>query len=134
MPGESLCNPYGIPLRDPLTAEETSNNFTLAISVTFTSIKEWLLSTTLLKKIKGGNTKIVQVNISAKAVSAIDSSLIAAKSDFATVKREYELSAELEAFDVTSQKLADFLLPSFHRYWEKGIQSPEEKEVIILTK
>lgn len=80
-----------------------------------------------LKNIREKNMKMVQVNISAKAVSAVDSSLIAAKSDFATVKHEYELSAELEAFDVTSQKLADFLLPSFHRYWENGIQPPEEK-------
>jgi hypothetical protein len=53
--------------------------------------------------------------------------LIAAKSDFTTVKSEYELLAELEAFDMTSQKLADFLLPSFHRYWEKGLQTSEEK-------
>ena len=52
---------------------------------------------------------------------------VSAKSDFATVENEYELSAELEAFDVTSQKLADFLLPSFHRYWEKGVQVPAEK-------
>ena len=41
---------------------------------------------------------------------------------------EYELSAELEAFDVASQKLANFLLPSFHRYWERGgTQAPVEK-------
>ncbi len=80
-----------------------------------------------LKRNKEKGMKMVQVNISAKAVSAIDSTLIAAKSDFATVKNEYELSAELEAFDVTSQKLADFLLPSFHRYWEKGVQAHEEK-------
>lgn len=82
-----------------------------------------------LKSKKKEGMKTVQVNISAKAVSALDSSLIAAKSDFATVKNEYELSAELEAFDVTSKKLADFLLPSFHRYWEKGVQAPEEKVV-----
>ena len=76
--------------------------------------------------------KMVQVNISVKAVSVIDSSLIAAKSDFANVKNKYELSAELEAFDMTSQKLVDFLLPSFHRFWEKGIQPPEEKAPDIL--
>lgn len=85
-----------------------------------------------LKKNKDEGMKMVQVNISAKAISAIDSSLIAAKSDFATVKNEYELSAELEAFDVTSKKLADFLLPSFHRYWEKGVQAPEEKIIDAL--
>ena len=71
--------------------------------------------------------KMVQVNISIKAVSILDSYLIAAKSDFATVKNEYELSAELEAFDVTSQKLADFLLPSLYSYWEKGMQTPIKK-------
>ena len=80
-----------------------------------------------LKKNKDRDMKMVQVNISAKAISAIDSSLIAAKSDFATVENEYELSAELEAFDVTSQKLADFLLPSFHRYWENGVQAPAKR-------
>jgi hypothetical protein len=80
-----------------------------------------------LKKNKDNDMKMVQVNISAKAISAIDSSLIAAKSDFATVENEYELSAELEAFDVTSQKLADFLLPSFYRYWENGVQAPAER-------
>ena len=60
---------------------------------------------TAISKLKRNNekegTKVVQVNISLKAVSGIDSSLIAAKSDFATVTNEYELSAELEAFDVT---------------------------------
>ena len=80
-----------------------------------------------LKKNKQTGIKMVQVNISVKAVSIVNSSLIAAKSDFATVKSEYELLAELEAFDMTSQKLADFLLPSFHRYWEKGLQASEEK-------
>ena len=80
-----------------------------------------------LEKNRGTNMKIVQVNISVKAVSVIDSSLIAAKSDFATVKHEYELSAELEAFDMTSEKLVDFLLPSFHRFWEKRIKPPQEK-------
>jgi hypothetical protein len=79
----------------------------------------------LKKKHKG--IKTVQVNISVKAVSTIDASLLAAKSDFATVKNEYELLAELEAFDVTSQKLADFLLPTFHRYWEEGVQAPVKK-------
>ncbi len=79
------------------------------------------------KKTKEKGIKMVQVNISVKAVSAIDSSLIAAKSDFATVKNEFELSAELEAFDVTSKKLADFLLPTFYRYWERGVQAPAKK-------
>ena len=80
-----------------------------------------------LKKNKDIKMKMVQVNISIKAVSILDSYLIAAKSDFSTVKNEYELSAELVAFDVTSQKLADFLLPSLYNYWEKGMQTPIKK-------
>ena len=85
---------------------------------------------TAVSKLKKNNDikmKMVQVNISIKAVSILDSYLIAAKSDFASVKNEYELSAELEAFDVTSQKLADFLLPSLYNYWEKGMQTPIKK-------
>lgn len=84
-----------------------------------------------LKKNNDKEMKMVQVNISVKAISAVDSSLIAAKSDFAAVKNEYELSAELEAFDVTSHKLAGFLLPSFHRYWEKGAQAPIKKSADV---
>ena len=85
-----------------------------------------------LKKNKDRKMKMVQVNINVKAVSAIDSYLIAAKSDFVTVKNEYELSAELEAFDLTSNKIASFLLPSFHRFWEKGKQAPTEKIPNVL--
>ena len=80
-----------------------------------------------LKINKQTGIKMVQVNISAKAVSIVDSFLIAAKSDFAIVKSEYELLAELEAFDTTSEKLADFLIPSLYRYWEKGVQASDQK-------
>jgi len=80
-----------------------------------------------LKINKVTGIKVVQVNISAKAVSMVDSFLIAAKSDFTIVKSENELLAELEAFDTTSEKLADFLLPSLYRYWEKGIQASDQK-------
>ena len=80
-----------------------------------------------LKINKQTGIKAVQVNISAKAISIDDSFLIAAKSDFAIVKGEYELLAELEAFDKTSQKLTDFLLPSLYRYWEKGLQASDQK-------
>ena len=80
-----------------------------------------------LKINKQTGIKAVQVNISAKAISIDDSFLIAAKSDFAIVKGEYELLAELEAFNKTSQKLADFLLPSLYRYWEKGLQASDQK-------
>ena len=73
------------------------------------------------------NVKTVQANINVKVVSTLESSLIAAKTDFSTIKHEQALQAELEAFDTASEKLADFLIPSFHRYWEKGIEAPVKK-------
>ena len=72
-------------------------------------------------------SKTVQANINVKVVSTLESSLIAAKTDFSTIKHEYALQAELEAFDNASEKLADFLIPSFHRYWEKGVEAPVKK-------
>jgi len=71
--------------------------------------------------------KTVQANINVKVVSTLEFSLIAAKTDFSTIKHEYALQAELEAFDNASEKLADFLIPSFHRYWEKGVEAPVKK-------
>jgi hypothetical protein len=71
--------------------------------------------------------KTVQANINVKVVSTLESSLIAAKTDFSTIKHEQALQAELEAFDNASEKLADFLIPSFHRYWEKGVEAPVKK-------
>jgi hypothetical protein len=68
--------------------------------------------------------KTVQANINVKVVSTLEPSLIAAKTDFSTIKHEHALQAELEAFDNASEKLADFLIPSFHRYWEKGVEAP----------
>lgn len=73
------------------------------------------------------NDNTVQANINVKVVSTLESSLIAAKTDFSTIKHEQALQAELEAFDNASKKLADFLVPSFHRYWEKGVEAPVKK-------
>ena len=78
-------------------------------------------------KTAGEEIKTVQANINVKVVSTLESSLIAAKTDFSTIKHEYALQAELEAFDNASEKLADFLIPSFHRYWEKGVEAPVKK-------
>jgi len=86
---------------------------------------------TAVSSLRGTNEKegikTVQANISVKVVSTLESSLIAAKAEFSTIKHEQALQAELEAFDVASKKLADFLIPSFHRYREKGIEAPVKK-------
>lgn len=86
---------------------------------------------TAVSSLRGENEvdhiKTVQANINVKVVSTLESSLIAAKTDFSTIKHEQALQAELEAFDIASKKLADFLIPSFHRYWEKGVEAPVKK-------
>ena len=71
--------------------------------------------------------KIVQANINVKVVSTLEASLIAAKTEFSTIKHEHALQAELEAFDNASKNLSDFLAPSFHRYREKGVEVPVKK-------
>ena len=76
---------------------------------------------------KSGDMKTVQANINVKVVSTLESLLIAAKTDFSTIKHEQALQAELEAFDIASKKIADFLIPSFYRYWEKGVELPVKK-------
>ena len=78
----------------------------------------------LLRGKEKNDIKTVQANINVKVVSTLESSLIAAKTDFSTTKHEQVLQAELEAFDIASKKLTDFLVPSFHRYWEKGVEVP----------
>ena len=86
---------------------------------------------TALSKLRGENSKdgikTVQANINVKVVSTLEASLIAAKTEFSTIKHEHALQAELEAFDNASKKLSDFLAPSFHRYREKGLEVPVKK-------
>ena len=72
-------------------------------------------------------SKMVQANINIKAVSTLESSLIAAKTEFSTIKHKEALQAELSAFDIASNKLSDFLVPTFHRYREKGVELPTKK-------
>lgn len=67
----------------------------------------------------------VQTNLSVRVVSALQSTIIAAKSDFATSGSNDLLAGELEAFGEVSQKVSDFLLSSINGYWEAGT-SPHE--------
>ncbi len=72
-------------------------------------------------------TKTVQANINVKVVSTLESSLIAAKAEFSTIRDEQAFWAEQKAFDIASKKLAGFLIPEFYRYWEKGAEAPVKK-------
>lgn len=61
----------------------------------------------------------VRANISLKAVSASQSVIIAAKSDFAVATGEDAITAEAAAFEEVSIKLSAFLLDSIRQFWEK---------------
>ncbi len=64
----------------------------------------------------------VQANLSVKAVSVIESKVIAAKSDFASARSIDPVEGELEAFEIVGKKMGTFLEDAIKRYWgpEKG--------------
>ncbi len=68
----------------------------------------------------------IQTNLSVRVVSALKSTMVAAKSDFATAQSDDLLAGELEAFGEVSRKISDFLLSSLNFYWEAKA-SPEQQ-------
>ena len=68
-------------------------------------------------QIESGESAI-QTTISVRVISALTSTVIAAKSDFATARNEDLLAGELDAFGDASRKLSGFLLKSLNRYWK----------------
>ena len=72
--------------------------------------------------------QFVRVAISIKAVSSHHSTLIAAKSDFATVTGNEVLASELEAFHRAGKKLTRFLVPVIQKHWETVNKKKEVKE------
>jgi hypothetical protein len=67
----------------------------------------------------------VQANLTLRAVSTTQSTVIAARSDFASVEAEEEFKGELQAFEVVGKKMAVFFLDSMKRYWEPKTVSPD---------
>lgn len=61
--------------------------------------------------------KNIQANLSLKVVSTNRASVIAAKSDFASIKTTQELKGELQAFELASEKLSGFLVDAVRRFW-----------------
>ena len=70
----------------------------------------------------------VQANLTLRAVSTTQATVIAARSDFASVEAEEEFKGELQAFEVVGKKMAVFFLDSMKRYWEPKTQSIETIE------
>ena len=60
----------------------------------------------------------VQANLTLRAVSTIQSTVIAARSDFTSVEAEDEFKGELQAFEVVGKKMAVFFLDAVKRFWE----------------
>jgi len=80
------------------------------------------VSNRLENQIESGESAI-QTTISVRVISALTSTVIAAKSDFASARNEDLLAGELEAFGDASRKLSQFLLRSLNRYWEASSAS-----------
>lgn len=75
------------------------------------------VSSRLENQIESGESAI-QTTISVRVISVLASTVIAAKSDFATARNEDLFVSELEAFGDASRKLSKFLLNSLNRYWK----------------
>ena len=67
----------------------------------------------------------VQSNLTLRAVSTTQATVIAARSDFASVEAEEEFKGELQAFEVVGKKMAVFFLDAMKRYWEPKPSSPD---------
>ena len=70
----------------------------------------------------------VRVAISIKAVSSHQSTLIAAKSDFATATGNKVLASERKAFHRAGKKLTEFLIPAIQNHWEAVNEKKEVKQ------
>ncbi|QPJ64981.1 MAG: hypothetical protein G3M78_06100 [Candidatus Nitrohelix vancouverensis] len=66
--------------------------------------------------------KTIRSNISVKIVSALQSSLITAHSEFAIANNPDELVGEIEAFDASASKMAQSIWPAITRFWEEGLK------------
>lgn len=69
---------------------------------------------------EGTGAKPVQVSISLKAISALRSKVVAAKTDSMAIKKGQMGEAEAEAYDKVSRKLGEFFLTSVQRFWGVG--------------
>lgn len=75
------------------------------------------VSSRLENQIESGES-VIQTTISVRVISALTSTVIAAKSDNATARNADLLAGELAAFGDASRKLSQFLLSSLDRYWK----------------
>lgn len=89
-------------------------------------------NSSLLKAGIDGGENIIQASISLRVVSVMKSTIVSAKSDFATAEDIDPMKAEMQAFANVSAKLLTFLQPSIERYWEKGSVAQTEPEAPLV--
>ena len=92
-----------------------------------------IVGTAVTTRLGGKNAEgltTVQANLTLRAVSTTQSTVIAARSDFATVEAEEEFKGELQAFEVVGKKMAVFFLDSMKRYWEPKSQADGTGEIV----
>lgn len=80
-----------------------------------------IVGTAVTTRLSGKNAEgmtTVQANLTLRAVSTTQATVIAARSDFASVEAEEEFKGELQAFEVVGKNMAVFFLDSMKRYWE----------------
>ncbi len=80
-----------------------------------------IVGTAVTTRLGGKNAEgltTVQANLTLRAVSTTQATVIAARSDFASVEAEEEFKGELQAFEVVGKNMAVFFLDSMKRYWE----------------
>lgn len=73
---------------------------------------------------KDGEPVNIQANLSLRAVSTLQSVVIAARSDFATAQGEDDFKGELKAFDMVGKKMSSILVESIRRYWKPKPKLP----------
>ncbi len=72
--------------------------------------------------------KTVQVSLSLKAISALESKVVAAKSQFATARAIEVRQAESEAYAQAGGKLSGFFLSSIRSFWKPKVAKPAPSE------
>ena len=85
-----------------------------------------IVGTAVTTQLGGKNAEgltTVQANLTLRAISTTQTTVIAARSDFASVEAEEEFKGELQAFEVVGKKMAVFFLDAMKRYWEPKPQT-----------
>lgn len=116
-------------LPDNLVLRAVNGDLQASVEVGLKAAAEVVVLGTALSTIVGedpdSGVKTIQANLNVRAVSATKGTLIAAKSEIATVQVNQDFDGELKAFEKVSDNMVRFLADALNRYWR-----PETKRVV----